>query len=96
MNLEKAIKIITANIYRENGEHYKYIDVNNYEYQPEDEKCETFIQAIETMLQALKNSIPRKRIEDEIKELELELELRHFKREAEMQIRLLQKLLKKR
>ena len=42
------------------------------------------------------NSIPKKRVEDEIKELELELELRHFKREAEIQIRLLQKLLKKR
>lgn len=48
---------------------------------------------IDTVLQALENSIPTKKIEDKIKELEPELELQHLEREARLQIRLLQKIL---
>ena len=39
------------------------------------------------------NSIPRKKVEDKIKELEPELELRHLARDAKQQITLLQRLL---
>ena len=40
-----------------------------------------------------KNYIPKKRIEDEIKKLELELGLRNLKKDAKLQIRILQKIL---
>ena len=87
MELKEAIKELQEKI--------KALDRHIENYEESDCKTKIYLQlvkekeAIETVLQALKNSIPKKKIEDKIKELEPELELKHFEREAKIQIRLL-------
>lgn len=70
MNIEEAIKNIKKYIYLENGERVNYIDLDNTCGVNDIGECDEFIQSIETLINAYKDSTPNQVIRDKIKELD--------------------------